>query len=385
MESNIINVVLEDRVCECCGDNNLECLWAYKHIAKTRTKKWKFSVSNCICKTCGFVFLSPVYTEKILSEYYADSNTYFQVDYSIEKRLLVVCRYASNKAVYLELGAKQKTEIHSLLKHHFSEILTQGIEDTSDCDINEMQSIRNESVDVLTHYFVLEHVPKVRAFLLNCWKALKWGGVMIIEVPDLNKYPHDIAALMLYEHTNHFSIQSLQKICRQIGFEMIEGDDENASRSFGMVAVFRKAHPLNNSVLLDIEAYHTNKNAFVMGVKRANEYLDMLELVRQELVVRINKREKVVVWAANDVCDSLFTDTRLLNNVVLVDSDPRKVDFFENQIVRTPKMASQEIADADAIIICTGQWSNEILEFIKKEFNKEFNPENIRVVDYYFG
>lgn len=177
MESNIINVLLEDRVCECCGGDNLESLWAYKRIAKTRTKKWKFSVCNCICKTCGFVFLSPVYTEKILSEYYADSSTYFQVDYSVEKRLLVACRYASDEAIYLELGAKQKTEIHHILKDHYSEILTQGIEDTSDCDINEIQGIQNESVDVLAHYFVLEHVPKVREFLLNCWKALKWGGL----------------------------------------------------------------------------------------------------------------------------------------------------------------------------------------------------------------
>lgn len=208
---------------------------------------------------------------------------------------------------------------------------------------------------------------------------------MIIEVPDLKKYPQDIAALMLYEHTNHFSIQNLEYICRQVGFELIEKDHENASRSFGMVAVFRKTHPLKSGMISNVETYHVNKDAFLKGVKRANEYFDLLALTRQELATRINKGEQVVVWAANDVCDTLFTDVTLLNNVVIVDSDPRKVDFFENQIVRTPKMAFQEIYEANAIYICTGQWSNEILKFIKKEFNKEFEPKNIKVVDYYFG
>ncbi len=48
-------------------------------------------------------------------------------------------------------------------------------------------------------------------------------------------------------------------------------------------------------------------------------------------------------------------------------------------------MASQQILEADYIIICSGQWSHEILKFIKEELNKEFKPENIKIVDFYFG
>jgi predicted SAM-dependent methyltransferase len=272
MENNIIEVSLENKSCENCGGEQLESLWSYKYIAKSSTKKWKFSVNNCICVKCGYVFVSPSYSEASLSEYYSDARIYFQIDYSIDKRLSVVCRYAGDRqGTYLELGAKQNTEFHDLLKPHFAEVSTQGIEQASDCDLNKLEVIASESVDLLTHYFVLEHVPNVKAFLSNCWEALKPGGVMIVEVPDLNKYPHDIAALMLYEHTNHFSIHSLEQLCLQVGFELIEKDHENASRSFGMVAVFKKAQP-QREIVLSKETYLSNKQYFVAGVSRANEY-----------------------------------------------------------------------------------------------------------------
>jgi hypothetical protein len=48
-------------------------------------------------------------------------------------------------------------------------------------------------------------------------------------------------------------------------------------------------------------------------------------------------------------------------------------------------MASQQILEADYIIIYSGQWNHEILKFIKEELNKEFKPENIKIVDFYFG
>ena len=113
MKNSVIDIVLEDRACENCSGDKLESLWAYERIAKSRTKKWNFSVNNCICKTCGFVFLSPVYTENSLSEYYADAMTYFQNDYSIDKRLSVVHRYAAKMAHILSLVQSKKLKFMS--------------------------------------------------------------------------------------------------------------------------------------------------------------------------------------------------------------------------------------------------------------------------------
>jgi hypothetical protein len=110
----------------------------------------------------------------------------------------------------------------------------------------------------------------------------------------------------------------------------------------------------------------------------------MLERTRQELLISLMKNKTIIVWAVNDICNSLLSDSRLLDGVVLIDSDPKKVDYFEDKIVKTPKMGFEEILKADEIIICTRQWSQEILNFILSEFNKEFKPKNIKILDYQF-
>ena len=384
--SNLLNQIeTEHRECELCGSDNLESLWGYERLVKSSSKKWKFDVNNCICQNCGFVFVSPGYTESSLAQYYADSRTYYIIDYDIEKRLSIVTRYASKNKRYLEIGAKQKTKFHDDLTLHFSRVETQGLEESSNCDVSDVEDISNETIDVLAHYFVLEHIPNIKKFLKNCWDLMKFGGVMIVEVPDINKYPSDIAALMLYEHTNHFSLKSLANICFQVGFELIESDIDNASRPFGMVAVFKKIPISINSIRICNEDYHASKNAFLGGLSLVHKYYGKVSKVREEIYRRLTLSEKIIVWAANDVSDTLIGKTDLISHITIIDSDPKKIDFFDNKVVKTPEQAAFEISEADFIVICTGQWSLQILKSIEDKYAKVFSNDNIEILDYYFG
>lgn len=385
MNNQLNQIETEGRNCEVCGSDQLESLWRYERIAKSTSKKWKFDVNNCICQNCGFVFVSPVYKENSLAQYYADARTYYVIDYDIGKRVSILSKYASKKKRYLEIGAKQKTKFHGELTSLFSNVATQGLEDISDCDVSDVDVISNETIDVLAHYFVLEHVPKVKNFLKNCWDLLKFDGVMVVEVPDINKYPSDIAAMMLYEHTNHFSLECLVNLCSQVGFELIESDIDNASRPFGLVGVFRKAHISINRISKFQENYYANKVTFLSGLDVVESYYRKVSKIRQEIYHRLALSEKIIVWAANDISDTLIGQTELLDLITIIDSDPKKINFFENKIVKTPDQASTEISEADFIVICTGQWSKQILKSVKDQFSKDFTNHNIEILDYYFG
>ena len=76
----------------------------------------------------------------------------------------------------------------------------------------------------IEYYDVLEHVLNVKQFLSNCYRALKPGGVMICEVPNLLLYPDNLL-LQEFEHVNHFTISSLSLIAEKVGFSLIEFDN----------------------------------------------------------------------------------------------------------------------------------------------------------------
>ena len=179
-----INIETRERVCDNCGNSAPESLWQYERTVTSRSKKWHFKVNNVICPSCGFVYVAPAYTNAVLGEYYADSATYFRVDYSIDKRMSVIGRHATG-GTYVELGAKDKTEFHERLEGQFDRVLTQELGDTSDADLKDINAIQPGTVDMVAHYFVLEHVPAVRDFLNDCRNMLKDGGIMVVEVPDL--------------------------------------------------------------------------------------------------------------------------------------------------------------------------------------------------------
>jgi len=363
-------------------------------------------VHNVICPECGFVYVAPAFTDASLAEYYADSMTYYKVDYSIENRLSVIERYSAG-GTYVELGAKEKTEFHKRLETSFERVITQELGGDSHCDIVEISSLQAGAVDMVAHYFVLEHVPGVCLFLEDCRNLLKSGGIMVVEVPDLALYPHEIAALMLFEHTNHFSVEVLAHIARQIGFELLESGNDEASRPFGFFAVFRKV-PLalgteshlptstnapgapSSEVVIEgrraFNQYDANKSAFMRGVEKAKDFYARVEETRECIDHWLNREMTILVWAANDNFDFLFAEKDIpAVGLTIIDSDPRKAGFVPGHTVYTPDAASAAIKSADAIVLCTGQWSAEILDSLQTGYNKAFDADKVRIVDYYFG
>ena len=375
----IEEIATEVRNCENCGSSDVEFLWQQSLEKKSKNHNWRFNARNVICRSCGFVYLSPRYTEDSLQKYYGDCGEYSRIDYNIKARIEVLRKQARPQGTYLELGAKQKTAFHDGLADLFGTILTQDIGTAEACDVADTTKIEAGTVDVLSHYYVLEHVPAVRRFLETCHALLKPNGIMVVEVPDIALYPKDISGMVFIEHTNHFSIGTLDQIARQAGFELIE-QPQHPSRPFGFVAVFKRLD-VGYQRDPDFSEYETNRTRYRQGLDLESAFSHLLRDTRRTIADKIGKGRKVVVWGANGNFDRLFPNGDAPEDLCIVDSDPSKADYVKGRTVRVPDAARDDLVEADHIVICTHPWRDEILETLRRRYGKTFRTADINVVD----
>jgi hypothetical protein len=379
--SNVLDFSYVSRSCSACGSQNLESLWAYDFITNTISKQWRFKVNNVICKECGFVFVSPSPNGESLLSYYGDSYSKFDgqsIDYDIEKRLNLINQYCPQKETFIEIGANTKTDFHTKLHQFFKEVITIEPNQSSESEYNSLSEIKGLQADCLTHYFVLEHIPDLTEFFNGCERLLKDNGVMICEIPSLSLYENFISPLILFEHVNHFTPHSLANVAIQHGFELIHFSHEECSRPYGFVAIFKKS---KGKLEYHDSEYEKNRYFFNVGFAKVKVFLEGLDSARALIDELKTTKQSVIVWAVNDTTKRMFEDRQIPDNVVLVDSDPRKKNYLDQRSASLPNEVSLLIQNAGHIIICTKIHSMAILDYIQKTFSKSFNDEHIRVVD----
>jgi hypothetical protein len=223
---------------------------------------------------------------------------------------------------------------------------------------------------MLLHYFVLEHVPSVRDFLLQCRRVLKPAGLMICEVPDLDLYPIDPVALWLHEHTNHFTRRTFARISQTCGFFVREFS--KASRSFGFSAICEP-----------VTEYDKGKTAFAAGIETLKQERAVMSAGYEALTRYLRHSHPVIFWAANTVAVEFFNKYPNLPSLTIVDADPAKAGAWRNHMVIPPSHATDVVRSAHAIFVCSSQHADEILRSINHTFGKVWPPNRIHVIDYH--
>lgn len=319
------------------------------------------------------------YPKHFLNEYYKDSFCRVEgqsLDYSIENRLGIYDKYFPfKKNVYVEVGANLKTSFHKSLEKYFDNVTTVELNSSVQNDFNDFNDFPVGIADCVSHYFVLEHVPTINLFVKQCFDLLKDEGIMICEVPCLSLYPEIISALILFEHVNHFTPNSLEAIMVCRGFEMLEVSYEKCSRPFGFVAVLRKK---TSEISFNSQnLYQENKTMFLKGIERVKEFEALLHKTREIIISNNN----VLIWVANETTNRLFDNINLTDNITVVDSDARKVSYFNNSpSVHLPDNKKFQIVNADIIIICSMIHAKDILEFILNNYNKTFTSDQVKII-----
>ena len=210
---------------------------------------WNDSLRIVQCTGCGMVFVNPQPTQSALLEYYAAQDlmeqdgwsSYFrhrpeQIHELWQRRFADMQRWKNGPGVrLLDVGSGCGDFLHQALQagwevrgFEFSPAVAEvsrrkygiAVEVSVIFDLRD----HDNSFDAVAMWHVLEHMRDPLGALRRCRELLAPGGLLALEVPNLNflarksyRYP-----LSLNLHLYHFSPATLSGIVRKAGFEVLE-------------------------------------------------------------------------------------------------------------------------------------------------------------------
>jgi SAM-dependent methyltransferase len=212
---------------------------------------------------------------------------------------------------------------------------------------------------------VLEHIPDTTTFLEELKGWLAPGGLVVIEVPDLEFFKdsrHAPFQELSVEHVNFFTAASLGNLLGKSGFQPI------AKRHFmcpaapggltGAVVTMigrldhHQAEPRHEAVSkLSMEQYLAMSRAIL-----ANE-----EKIIEELVA---SQEPVIVWGTGTLCQRLLAQGKLgkVRIESFVDSN---LHYQGKKLATVPIISPSEINSKSPILITSWGFQDEIIETIR--------------------
>ena len=251
---------MEFIVCPICGSNKYEIFKKLKNLDyySSNILHEKF-VS--ICKDCGLVYQNPCISQKdmnLIYEQYEDKISETNGNLTVTKienlkRVYNVIHFLKPPKRILEIGCSDGTFLFEMAKYGFQCV---GIDPSkANFEKFKQRDFQKDIIylndyfesadiprkfDVIFHHFVLEHSYNPKKFLQKARELIKEDGLMIFEVPNVEKFaslPFSID-LFPYQHITHFHRRSLQNllnltrwgICDKINFG-------HSSKSYGMKVV----------------------------------------------------------------------------------------------------------------------------------------------------
>lgn len=153
---------------------------------------------------------------------------------AIQQKLKLVLAAQKNKGILLDIGcgtgdflAAAKSSGWQVKGYEPNEkarkiAIQKGVELTY-----STEDLKDNSVDVITMWHVLEHVPDVKAQITEIKRLVKPGGTVIIAVPnyksfDAQHYQNHWAAYDVPRHLWHFSKKSIQSLFAAQGLELFQ-------------------------------------------------------------------------------------------------------------------------------------------------------------------
>jgi SAM-dependent methyltransferase len=126
--------------------------------------------------------------------------------------------------------------------------------------------VADDSVDVVTMFDVLEHIPDPAAFLHEVRRALKPGGLFMFQTPNLLiDAPYWILALRLFtkekrrilwrEHCSLQTLGSLRRLLREAGFVDVRVDRMSVDTPFKRTAIRNSLGPAGPLLLRLADAF----------------------------------------------------------------------------------------------------------------------------------
>jgi len=214
----------EKRLCPICGESDDFFLLGqrtYQLPANPHT--YTFEMEDVICNHCSFVFTLKVPIESFINDYYCSTSIKVALNYNKKRRLHLIKKLMSRGSSILEVGPGYEGLRYLIGKNYDIDALYVG------------DDLPKKKYDLITAYYVLEHITHPRLFIHRIRPLIKDGGYIIIEVPDFEKYPKEA---FFVEHFNYFTKRHLEALLITEGFDIIKVINAH-SRYFGFTIVAR--------------------------------------------------------------------------------------------------------------------------------------------------
>lgn len=131
--------------------------------------------------------------------------------------------------------------------------------------------------DMIFHVDVLEHVPDPLLLLKEHYKNLKYGGHVIVNVPDsTDAVSFGDISMATHQHLNNFTKNSLQNLIEKSGFQVIKLIKSGFGGSLYCLALKRKGKYIKKNK--DKKLYDESKNFFLKSKKVINRFKKILNL-----------------------------------------------------------------------------------------------------------
>ncbi len=228
-----IDLELEEVVCPFCGEAQYDPLH----------KEGRFQMVSC--SSCQFIYLNPRPTRGALLRFYQD---YLPEDESSVKAWQEMMQSIFRKAAHLIERYKKQgrlLDVGAGFGFFLAEMRKRGWE-VSGVELSqkaidyargalgihvqlgplEKVGFPESVFDVVSGFYVIEHLPDPMAFLKECYRILKPGGLLLLRYPHttpikdllhffgIQNHLYDLPA-----HLSDFSPEMIQRCLEKVGFE----------------------------------------------------------------------------------------------------------------------------------------------------------------------
>jgi len=223
---------VENNTCRLCGGKGQQ---AILHDICTRDNE-RFALNQC--DNCALVTTYPMPSEKMLQQHYdrdywqsgqLKNSTSLDTLYRLRMAPIVstIRKYTTHDSKILDWGCGDGSFIRLLRNfglHCFG--IDAYKKDLNDpCILNatiQNTDFPDEYFDIITCFHVLEHLADPLTSVKHALMLLKTGGLIIIEVPNLDSVGFQIfkrrwQPLEIPTHLNHFTPVTLQKVFEAAG------------------------------------------------------------------------------------------------------------------------------------------------------------------------
>ena len=373
----------------------------------TMGDEFTFRIGSSGCLACGFIFLNPRASQSAMFEYYRRQS---RIPRSLDMLGQAYTELLERQASFirrqwnpigaqriLDVGCAEGFFLERLGREVPGEVTLEAVEPSTvyaaaaravlpHVNIHEGMledaDLPPAAFDLITIRHVLEHVQSPLEALTLLRRAMRPGGLLHIEVPDVVDVPASVSSLFHHEHLNYFTDDSLRGVLARAGFQVaeIEAANDNPKNSGFAYPVLRvlavpgdvqaNASPPAHDVV-DLYVRHTQLRGAYLAAR--------IDPVRALLGALARDGKRIGVFGAGPHTLDVFSalDLPAATWSAIFDNNPNKAGRTLRG-VEIARPTPQTLAAVDVVLVSSAEFEREIVAQLES-----FDLPDLQVVTLY--